>query len=136
MSANGNQFYFDYQNGQYGYNTDPARGADTFSPFKSGIQAVIHGRKQTNGWTAVHAGKVSVQVLDNTFSASDGYTYTINLYVNDKVVDTYAVQLTGGDDRYPFHLFDVYLYEGDKIYLSCALSNSNARNYHLYAVIV
>lgn len=33
MTVNGNQFYFDFQNGQYGYNTDPARGADTFSPF-------------------------------------------------------------------------------------------------------
>lgn len=32
---NGTRFYFDCQNGQYGYNTDPERGADTFSPFSS-----------------------------------------------------------------------------------------------------
>ena len=35
LSANNNEFYFDYQNGKYGYNTDPNRGADTFNPFKS-----------------------------------------------------------------------------------------------------
>lgn len=37
LTANGNRFYFDYQDGQYGYNIDPARGADTFSPFKKPI---------------------------------------------------------------------------------------------------
>lgn len=33
----GTGFYPDVQNGQRGYNTDPARGADTFSPFRSDI---------------------------------------------------------------------------------------------------
>ena len=36
LTANDNQFYFDYQDGKYGYNTDPNRGADTFSPFSNG----------------------------------------------------------------------------------------------------
>ena len=36
LTANSKQFYFDYQNGKYGYNTDPSRGAGTFSPFNSG----------------------------------------------------------------------------------------------------
>lgn len=27
-------FYFDYQNGKYGWNSSPSRGADTFHPFK------------------------------------------------------------------------------------------------------
>ena len=31
--ANSNQFYFDYQDGKYGFNTNPNRGADTFVPF-------------------------------------------------------------------------------------------------------
>lgn len=31
-------FYPDIQEGVRGYNTDPARGADTFSPFKGPIQ--------------------------------------------------------------------------------------------------
>ena len=33
LIANGNHFYFDYQNGKYGYNTDPGRGSSTFVPF-------------------------------------------------------------------------------------------------------
>ena len=35
LTANGNKFYFDYQNGKYGYNTSSNRGADTFHPFKA-----------------------------------------------------------------------------------------------------
>ena len=36
VSTNNVKFYFDYQNGKYGYNTSSERGADTFSPFNSG----------------------------------------------------------------------------------------------------
>lgn len=39
LTANQTPFIYDYQNGQYGYNTDPARGADTFHPFKSDVVA-------------------------------------------------------------------------------------------------
>lgn len=34
LTANNKQIYMDYQNGKYGINTDPERGADTFIPFK------------------------------------------------------------------------------------------------------
>lgn len=37
----GTNFYFDYQDGEYGYNTSPLRGADTFSPFKSGGEIIL-----------------------------------------------------------------------------------------------
>lgn len=36
LSIGGVRVYLDYQDGKYGINTDPHRGADTFSPFKSG----------------------------------------------------------------------------------------------------
>lgn len=35
LTANNKQFYFDYKNGKYGFNTDPNRGADTFVPFSN-----------------------------------------------------------------------------------------------------
>ena len=35
LTANETKFYFDFQNEQWGFNTDPARGADTFHPFRS-----------------------------------------------------------------------------------------------------
>lgn len=33
LTANGKQFYFDYKNGKYGYNTSSNRAASTFVPF-------------------------------------------------------------------------------------------------------
>ena len=33
LTANGNKFYFDYQNSKYGYNTSASRAAATFVPF-------------------------------------------------------------------------------------------------------
>ena len=38
LTANNTQFIFDYQDGKYGFNTDPNRGADTFFPFSSGAK--------------------------------------------------------------------------------------------------
>lgn len=43
LTANNNKFYFDYQDGKYGFNTDPNRGADTFSPFSSGVNEIAFG---------------------------------------------------------------------------------------------
>lgn len=40
LSINDTKFYFDYQNGKYGFNTDPNRGADTFVPFSENISIV------------------------------------------------------------------------------------------------
>ena len=34
MFPSGDQFYLDEKDGERGYNTDPARGADTFHPFR------------------------------------------------------------------------------------------------------
>ena len=33
LTANNKEFYFDYKNGQYGFNTDPDRGSATFQAF-------------------------------------------------------------------------------------------------------
>lgn len=34
MFPSGTEFYLDEHEGERGYNTDPARGADTFVPFR------------------------------------------------------------------------------------------------------
>ena len=62
LIANGNRFYFDYHDGQYGYNTDPERGADTFSPFKS----VIYVGTGTSSIT-VPQGKVPDDAVASDF---------------------------------------------------------------------
>lgn len=38
---------FDYQNGKYGYNTNPNRGADTFHPFSANEVRAIDSPDQT-----------------------------------------------------------------------------------------
>lgn len=45
-------FYFDYQNGKYGWNSSPLRGADTFHPFRqaateTNVQDEINGLKNS-----------------------------------------------------------------------------------------
>lgn len=47
LSANNKHFYFDYHDGKYGYNTSAERGADTFSPFSSGIKHLGHFTSNT-----------------------------------------------------------------------------------------
>ena len=41
LTANNNQFYFDYQDGKYGFNTNPNRGADTFIPFNGSSMELV-----------------------------------------------------------------------------------------------
>lgn len=68
LTANSKQFYFDYKNGKYGFNTDPNRGADTFSPFKSGLDI----------GTPQYAANVSGSTLQNwTFNTEKGKKYAI-----------------------------------------------------------
>lgn len=51
LVVNGTEFYFDYQNGEFGYNTSPLRGADTFSPFKRDVlpDTITFHRNQGTG---------------------------------------------------------------------------------------
>lgn len=60
LTANSNRFYFDYQNGKYGYNTDPSRGAGTFSPFSSGITKI--GTYSAN--TTIDVSQFGAQSVD------------------------------------------------------------------------
>lgn len=40
LSANNKEFYFDYKNGKYGFNTDPDRGSGTFHSFQSDLSGI------------------------------------------------------------------------------------------------
>ena len=54
MAAN-TPFIFDYQSGKYGYNTDPARGAGTFVPFKQNPPKFNFYPDPATGNTTSHA---------------------------------------------------------------------------------
>ena len=65
--AGSKSFYFDCQDGKYGYNTSPLRGADTFSPFNSG-----------SGVTIIKLGTFSFN-----HNTSSWFTADITQYTND-----------------------------------------------------
>lgn len=72
LTANNKEFYFDYKNGKYGYNTSANRGADSFVPFNSiplpFTIHIDHYRGDTNDWT------ISTQ-LPAIFFKNSGATY-------------------------------------------------------------
>ena len=55
LIANGQQFYFDEHDGQYGWNESSTRGADTFHPFKSIFHTFTRYSFDTQGLTTNHA---------------------------------------------------------------------------------
>ena len=67
-------FYFDYQNGKYGWNSSPLRGADTFHPFK---QAATETKVITEKTTTDLGADNSYRYIDTTgvVNANSG-TYT------------------------------------------------------------
>lgn len=56
LVANNTNFIFDYKDGQYGYNTSPERGADTFFPFKKTVAYALS--------TELSAGTYNINVAE------------------------------------------------------------------------
>lgn len=106
-------FYFDYQNGKYGWNSSPSRGADTFHPFKQAATEtkVITGKTTTdlgedNNYRYIDTtGVVNTNSGTYTFSSGDtGGTKDLGeansyRYVNAENVYSYGVNV--GKDSTP-----------------------------------
>ena len=89
LTANSTQFYFDFQNGKYGFNTDPNRGADTFNPFSSvdkielfnvefvntDIATINHNASLSGG--KITSGAITSGIWINTFNLSNKEDYMI-----------------------------------------------------------
>ena len=71
----GTGFYPDVQNGQRGYNTDPARGADTFSPFREEI--ILGERLIRSGLTATTTINMADYCEDISKVTIDNFLFTI-----------------------------------------------------------
>ena len=77
LTVNDNQFYFDYQDGKYGFNTDPNRGADTFSPFSSGkMEILLNSSNNTNITYTFNKNCDSVVICMQ--GTTDAWTRTLN----------------------------------------------------------
>jgi hypothetical protein len=75
LSINNTQFYFDYKNGQYGYNTSAARGADTFHPFNSFTGSLVYNLMDT--------GDDGTRVFTYTAPTSGYYMAIVTANVGD-----------------------------------------------------
>lgn len=88
LTANNNKFYFDYQDGKYGYNTDPNRGADTFSPFKSGVSVLC--TVENNSYNTSSKEVDLSSFLDDTKKYSSD-----NFLIVPKSVGYYGISTSG-----------------------------------------
>lgn len=79
LESNNEHFYYDVQNGVRGFNTDPARGADTFYPFGNGkayriTVVAIGGAWNPAGWISPRVETTTVITIhkDGTSSHTGG----------------------------------------------------------------
>lgn len=103
LESNNEHFYYDVQNGVRGFNTDPARGADTFYPFSSGkayrITVVAKGGAwHPAGWFAAAVVETTTVITihkDGTSSHTGG-SRTLSSAVIDTNVENQkgVVQIT------------------------------------------
>lgn len=82
LSANNNKFYFDYQNGKYGYNTDPSRGAGTFSPFS---------KSPTQGSEIYRGFSGSFITLDQTIPTNVGDIIFMEWWHSPDPISSYTI---------------------------------------------
>lgn len=130
----GVKFYPDVQNGIRGYNTDAARGADTFYPFKSGadIKHIAGGisRKATTNDTASISKEYAV-TEDGTimvfcsimYMGSKSETITLN---GAKKTSSF----TESAARSSISMYKIPVKKGDKIKI--VLSATNTGNYDIF----
>lgn len=84
LQASGTNFYFDYKNGKYGWNSSSARGAGTFHPFSSDLTLSIHfslsGEGRNDSPSATYH---SNQTIGLTASSYFEYTDTANARIKN-----------------------------------------------------
>lgn len=102
LESNNEHFYYDVQNGVRGFNTDPARGADTFYPFDSGkayrITVVATGGAwNPAGWISPKVTTTTVITIhkDGTHSYTGGSRALSSVLIDTNVANQKgAVQIT------------------------------------------
>lgn len=120
LRASGTNFYFDYKNGKYGWNSSSARGAGTFHPFSSDLTLSIYfslsgsGRNaspssdyhnnQTIGlstssyfqYTDTANARIKSYTTSGNVSVShSGSTWTFTLNANSSAIDSTSASSNG-----------------------------------------
>lgn len=86
----GDKFYPDFQDGKYGFNTDPNRGADSFRPFSSDFKLINKQeniRMNTSTYTIPNsAGKRFVAIVGGNMNAQS-YAVTLSNISNYSILE-------------------------------------------------
>ena len=82
LVVNGTPFYFDYHDGEFGYNTSELRGADTFVPFKSGGITIPIIRPTYSFDMDIDVTDLSSLTIKE-FGSTGNYIHNAQLYVYD-----------------------------------------------------
>ena len=94
LTVDGKVFVYDFQDGKYGYNTDPARGADTFVPFSRYSDGFNDALQSIEYGGTVSVGKsFSYTAEKNTF-----FTFTVKLENGSNGAINYETGQTWGPD--------------------------------------
>ena len=98
VSTNNVKFYFDYQNGEYGYNTSPLRGADTFSPFKKSLSSFeqIYSNGVGTGF--------SNHDFDYTFTKNYSLVIAVIAAARDSMVPNSTISILSGNATTLFNI--------------------------------
>ena len=126
MFPSGTEFYLDEHDGERGYNTDPARGADTFCPFKQKPKIILIGSGNTAAAKTFSATSIkgyNKLTSDNFFlrasiaagagggSPSGSYGISYNPASGIVTVNQYVVGVTAWDRPFQSYLsYQVYAY--------------------------
>ena len=121
----GESFYLDVKDGERGYNSDPARGADTFSPFKRKPQIVLIGSGNTTATKTFSATSIkgyNKLTSDNFFlrpsvhgqgggSSRGSYGISYNPATGIITVNEYVIGVTEWDRPFCAYLiYQLYAY--------------------------
>lgn len=121
----GESFYLDVKDGERGYNSDPARGADTFSPFKRKPQIVLIGSGNTTATKTFSATSIkgyNKLTSDNFFlrpsvhgqgggSSRGSYGISYNPATGIVTVNEYVIGVTEWDRPFCAYLiYQLYAY--------------------------
>ncbi len=121
----GTEFYLDEHDGERGYNTDPARGADTFRPFKSKPKIVLIGSGNTTAtktFSATSINGYNKLTSDNFFlrpsvhgqgggSSRGSYGISYNPATGIVTVNEYVIGVTEWDRPFCAYLiYQLYAY--------------------------
>ncbi len=115
----GTKFYPDIKDGERGYNTDPARGADTFVPFNKGNKKYIRSVALGMSYLSHTFPDSGGYILLTQLSANYGHNSRLIVYLNNNII--YDESITNGST---IDLISITVKQGDVLKIAQSYSGT------------